>query len=58
MSNNPDKIAALEQAGLEIVERLKIEIEPHEVTRHYLKTKKEKMGHLLEKVDDSEKDVA
>jgi GTP cyclohydrolase II len=51
MSNNPDKIAALERAGLIIVERLKIEIEPHEVTRHYLKTKKEKMGHLLEKVD-------
>jgi 3,4-dihydroxy 2-butanone 4-phosphate synthase/GTP cyclohydrolase II len=51
MSNNPDKIAALERAGLQIVERLKIEIEPHEVTRHYLKTKKEKMGHLLEKVD-------
>ena len=58
MSNNPEKIAALEQAGLEIVERLKIEIEPHEVTRHYLKTKKEKMGHLLEKVDDAEEVVA
>ncbi|MFL6277950.1 MAG: GTP cyclohydrolase II [Blastocatellia bacterium] len=55
MSNNPDKIAALERAGLQIVERLKIEIEPHEVTRHYLKTKKEKMGHLLEKVDGSER---
>jgi GTP cyclohydrolase II len=51
MSNNPEKIAALEKAGLEIVERLKIEVEPHEVTRNYLKTKKEKMGHLLEKVD-------
>jgi 3,4-dihydroxy 2-butanone 4-phosphate synthase/GTP cyclohydrolase II len=58
MSNNPEKIAALEQAGLEIVERLKIEIEPHEVTRQYLKTKKEKMGHLLEKVDDAEEEVA
>ena len=58
MSNNPEKIAALEQAGLEIVERLKIEIEPHEVTRHYMKTKKKKMGHLLEKVDDAEVDVA
>ncbi|HKP12381.1 MAG TPA: GTP cyclohydrolase II [Blastocatellia bacterium] len=58
MSNNPEKIAALEQAGLEIVERLKIEIEPHEVTRNYLKTKKEKMGHLLEKVDGVEKVVA
>jgi len=51
MSNNPDKIAALERAGLEIVERLKIEVEPHEVTRNYMKTKKEKMGHLLENLD-------
>jgi GTP cyclohydrolase II len=58
MSNNPEKIAALEKAGLEIVERLKIEVEPHEVTRNYLKTKKEKMGHLLEKVDGAGKVVA
>src|ERR1051326_5088666 len=58
MSNNPDKSAALEKSGLEIVERLKIEVEPHEVTRNYLKTKKEKMGHLLEKVDDTKKIVA
>lgn len=58
MSNNPEKIAALEQAGLEIVERLKIEVEPHEVSRHYLKTKKNKMGHLLEKVDDAEEVIA
>jgi len=58
MSNNPEKIAALEKAGLEIVERLKIEFEPNEVARNYLKTKKEKMGHLLEKVDDAEKVVA
>jgi len=58
MSNNPEKIAALTKAGLEIVERLKIEVEPHEVTRNYLKTKKEKMGHLLEKVDDIKKIVA
>lgn len=58
MSNNPEKIAALNNAGLEIVERLKIEIEPHEVTRNYLKTKKEKMGHLLEKLDSPKKVVA
>lgn len=58
MSNNPEKIAALKKAGLEIVERLKIEVEPHEVTRNYLKTKKEKMGHLLEKLDNPEKEVA
>jgi 3,4-dihydroxy 2-butanone 4-phosphate synthase/GTP cyclohydrolase II len=51
MSNNPDKIAALEKAGLEIVERVSIEVEPNENALNYMKTKKEKMGHLLEKVD-------
>jgi GTP cyclohydrolase II len=47
MSNNPDKIAALERAGIEIVERVPIELEPNETSRGYMKTKKEKMGHLL-----------
>lgn len=51
MSNNPDKIAALEKAGLKIVERVSIEVEPTESALNYMKTKKEKMGHLLEKVD-------
>ncbi|HEX8088388.1 MAG TPA: GTP cyclohydrolase II [Blastocatellia bacterium] len=51
MSNNPDKIAAVEAAGIEIVERVSIEVEPHENSLHYMKTKKEKMGHLLEKVN-------
>lgn len=51
MSNNPDKIAAVEAAGIEIVERVSIEVEPHENSLRYMKTKKEKMGHLLEKVN-------
>ena len=55
MSNNPDKIAALERAGLEIVERVLIEVEPTESARHYMKTKKEKMGHLLENLDAQDK---
>ncbi|HKS41658.1 MAG TPA: GTP cyclohydrolase II [Blastocatellia bacterium] len=55
MSNNPDKIAALEKAGLEIVERVSIEVEPTENALNYMKTKKEKMGHLLEKVDQKKK---
>jgi len=55
MSNNPDKIAALERAGLEIVERVSIEVEPRESARHYMKTKKEKMGHLLENLDGQDK---
>ncbi|MBX7173142.1 MAG: GTP cyclohydrolase II [Pyrinomonadaceae bacterium] len=47
MSNNPDKIQALEQAGLKVVERVPIEVEAKEPAAHYLKTKKEKLGHLL-----------
>jgi GTP cyclohydrolase II len=47
ISNNPDKLAALEDAGLQIVERVPIEVESEEPAAHYLKTKKEKLGHLL-----------
>jgi 3,4-dihydroxy 2-butanone 4-phosphate synthase/GTP cyclohydrolase II len=47
MSNNPDKLEALQKAGLQIVERVPIEIEAQKPAAHYLKTKKEKMGHLL-----------
>jgi 3,4-dihydroxy 2-butanone 4-phosphate synthase/GTP cyclohydrolase II len=48
MSNNPDKIQALEKAGLKVVERVPIEVESEEPAAHYLRTKKEKLGHLLE----------
>lgn len=48
ISNNPDKLAALTNAGLQIVERVPIEVEPVEQAAHYLRTKKEKLGHLLE----------
>jgi len=51
MSNNPDKIAAVQQAGIEVVERVSIEVETHENSLGYMKTKKEKLGHLLENVD-------
>ena len=47
ISNNPDKLAALEQAGLKIVERIPIEIDAEAPAAHYLRTKKEKMGHFL-----------
>lgn len=47
MSNNPDKIKALEDAGLQVVERVPIEVESKEPAAHYLRTKKEKMGHLI-----------
>jgi 3,4-dihydroxy 2-butanone 4-phosphate synthase/GTP cyclohydrolase II len=50
MSNNPQKIDALEAAGIRVVERVPIEIPPSDGTAKYLKTKKSKMGHLLSKV--------
>lgn len=47
ISNNPDKLAALERAGLKIVERIPIEVAPEEEAAGYMRTKKEKMGHFL-----------
>jgi len=47
ISNNPDKLAALERAGLRIVERVPIEVQAEQPAAHYLKIKKEKMGHIL-----------
>jgi len=47
LSNNPDKVAALERAGVEVVERLPCEVEPTLHAEDYLKTKKEKLGHLF-----------
>ena len=48
ISNNPLKLQALEEAGLKIVERISIEVDSAQPAARYLKTKKEKMGHLLE----------
>ena len=50
LSNNPLKLRALEEAGLRIVERVSIEVEPPESATKYLQTKKKKMGHLLETI--------
>jgi GTP cyclohydrolase II len=47
LSNNPDKVAALEQAGIEVVERVPCEVAPSPHAEDYLKTKKEKLGHLF-----------
>lgn len=47
ISNNPDKLTALEEAGLTIVERIPIEIKTNDPAAHYLRTKKEKLGHLI-----------
>ncbi|MEA3560930.1 MAG: bifunctional 3,4-dihydroxy-2-butanone-4-phosphate synthase/GTP cyclohydrolase II [Candidatus Omnitrophota bacterium] len=48
LTNNPRKIIGLEGYGLEVIERIPIEIEPNLSNDKYLKTKKEKMGHILE----------
>jgi GTP cyclohydrolase II len=48
MTNNPEKVAALESAGIEVVERVSAEVEPQESFAGYLRTKQEKMGHILD----------
>ncbi len=48
LTNNPKKIIGLEGYGLEIVDRIPLEIKPNALNYRYLKTKKEKMGHMLE----------
>ena len=47
LSNNPDKLRALENSGIRIQERVPIEAQPQQARARYLKTKKEKLGHLL-----------
>lgn len=48
MTNNPDKIAGLEDLGIEVVRRVPCEVEAHADAQGYLRTKKEQLGHLLE----------
>jgi GTP cyclohydrolase II len=50
MSNNPEKIQALEHAGIRVVERIPCIVEPSSATEHYLRTKRDKLGHLLDHV--------
>jgi GTP cyclohydrolase II len=50
LSNNPEKVRQLEQAGIQVVERLPCQPRISKLSRAYLRTKKKKMGHLLEGV--------
>jgi GTP cyclohydrolase II len=48
MTNNPEKVEALESAGIVVTERISAEIEPEETFERYLRVKREKMGHLFD----------
>lgn len=50
LSNNPEKVQGLEQEGIRVEKRVPLEIDPHSFSREYLKIKKEKLGHILDKV--------
>lgn len=54
MTNNPKKIVGLEGFGLEMVEQVPLVIEPNHENERYLRTKREKMGHLLDIVGDDD----
>lgn len=47
LSNNPDKVRAVEDIGIKVVERVPCEVAPQKFTERYLTTKRQKMGHLL-----------
>src|SRR5205085_4283767 len=49
LSNNPEKVAALERAGVRVTQRVPCEVAPSKYTQDYLKTKEEKLGHLFTK---------
>jgi GTP cyclohydrolase II len=54
LTNNPDKVAAMESAGIAVTERVSAEVEPQETFERYMRTKQEKMGHILEMVVSEE----
>ncbi len=51
LTNNPRKVVGLDGYGLRIVERVPIQVQPNENNLHYLKTKKDKLGHLLDEME-------
>jgi 3,4-dihydroxy 2-butanone 4-phosphate synthase/GTP cyclohydrolase II len=53
MTNNPRKLVGLEGYGLELLGRVSLEIAPNKSNRRYLQTKKDRMGHMLEHLDET-----
>src|SRR5262249_21482234 len=51
LTNNPKKVVGLDGYGLRIVERVPIQVPPNENNLHYLRTKREKLGHLLDEME-------
>ena len=54
ITNNPEKVAALESAGISVVERVSAEVEPQDTFADYVRTKQEKMGHIVDSVASDE----
>ena len=52
MTNNPEKVAALAAAGITVTERVSAEVEAQDSFERYLRTKQEKMGHILDSVNE------
>ena len=50
LTNNPKKIDAVENLGIKVIDRIPVEINPNDVNESYLKTKKDRMGHMLKMV--------
>jgi GTP cyclohydrolase II len=48
ITNNPEKVEALESAGIRVVERISAAVEPEKTFQRYLEVKREKMGHIHE----------
>jgi GTP cyclohydrolase II len=53
MTNNPEKVAAVEAGGIKVVERVSAEVEPLDTFERYLRTKHEKMGHIFDHVSET-----
>jgi GTP cyclohydrolase II len=52
ITNNPEKVEAMESAGITVTERISAEVEPQESFAGYLRTKHEKMGHIIDSPED------
>lgn len=52
MTNNPEKVGALELAGITVTERVSAEVEAQDTFERYLRTKQEKMGHILDSIPE------